>query len=111
MKLIDGLESKNFTKGEYIIKEGEDGDYFYIIEDGVVDCMKEPTSNTSEAIHVRDLIRGDYFGELALLNNAKRTLSVKVKSDSCKLLALGSSTFKRLLGENRGIFKSYDDEK
>jgi len=33
MKLIDGLEVKYFAKGQAVIKEGEEGNYFYIIED------------------------------------------------------------------------------
>ena len=40
LKLIDGLESKEMVKGDFIIKEGEEGDYFYILEDGSVECVK-----------------------------------------------------------------------
>lgn len=40
LKLIDGLESKDLVKDEFIIQEGEEGDYFYILEDGTVDCVK-----------------------------------------------------------------------
>lgn len=41
-----------------------------------------------EKIHVRDLSRGDHFGELALIKDVRRTLSVKAKSERCKVLAL-----------------------
>lgn len=40
LKLIDGLESYEFNKNDYIIKEGEEGDLFYILEEGTVDCLK-----------------------------------------------------------------------
>ena len=81
MKLIDGLEIKRIFKGDYIIKEGEDGDQFYIIEDGVVECVKNEGENNLDKVHVRDLQRGEHFGELALINNVKRTLSVRAKSE------------------------------
>jgi len=32
LKLLDGLEVKMYNKGDFIINEGEEGDYFYIIE-------------------------------------------------------------------------------
>jgi cAMP-dependent protein kinase regulator len=81
MKLIDGLETRRYLKGDYVIKEGEDGDYFYIVEEGVVECVKDENNGNIEKVHVRDLNRGEHFGELALINNVKRTLSVRVKSD------------------------------
>ena len=49
-------------------------------------------------MHVRELNQGDHFGELALINNEKRSLSVRVKSDQCKLLKLDRETFSRILG-------------
>ena len=33
MKLIDGFEGKRYKKGEDIVKKGEEGDYFYIVEE------------------------------------------------------------------------------
>ena len=109
MKLIDGLETRRLHKGDYVINEGEEGDYFYIVEEGVVECVKNEEDPKLEKIHVRDLNKGEHFGELALINNVKRTLSVRVKSDQCKLLALGRATFNRVLGNiNRYLKKDYD---
>src|SRR5206468_2988348 len=88
----------DFVKGDEIIKEGEDGDYFYIIEEGSVDCIKSQEDLKQDPILVRTLSKGDHFGELALINNVKRSLSVKVASDTCKLLALGREAFTRILG-------------
>lgn len=109
LKLIDGLESKRFLKGDFIINEGEEGDYFYIIEEGTVECIKKPEDPSDEFIHVRDLTRGDHFGELALINDIKRTLSVRVTSEQCKVLALQRATFNRVLGNIRKYLKKdYD---
>ena len=95
--MLDGLETKRGFKGDFLINEGEDGDYFYIIEEGLVECVKNE-NDSNEKVHVRELTKGEHFGELALINNIKRTLSVRVKSDSCKVLALGRDTFTRILG-------------
>ena len=76
--MIDGLESKRLLKGEYIIREGEEGDYFYIIEEGIVACVKNNDDPNNPESLIRELSRGEHFGELALINDIKRTLSVKV---------------------------------
>ena len=47
---------------------------------------------------IRKLTSGDHFGELALINNEKRTLTVKCGSLKAKLLALDRDTFTRILG-------------
>ena len=40
MKLIDGLQTINYFKGEAIIREGDEGEEFYIIEEGSCECLK-----------------------------------------------------------------------
>jgi len=95
LKLIDGLEAFYFEKGLNIITEGDDGDYFYIIEEGDVECYKKD-GNTE--ISVRMLKTGDHFGEIALIKDEKRTLSVRAASEKVKLLALNRESFNRILG-------------
>ena len=40
LKLVDGLQQITLNKGEFVLKEGEDGEEFYVIESGEVDCLK-----------------------------------------------------------------------
>jgi CRP-like cAMP-binding protein len=40
LKLIDGLKLESFTKNQFIFNEGDDGDEFYIIESGELECLK-----------------------------------------------------------------------
>ena len=49
-------------------------------------------------MHVRTLGTSEHFGELALINNDKRSLSVRVKSDKVSLLRLDRDAFTRILG-------------
>lgn len=89
-----------FESTDVIVKEGDVGEYFYIIEEGDVECIKEEGQEV-----IRELHPGDYFGELALIeSNQKRTLTVKAKSD-CKLLVLNRDTFFRVLGSFTNYLK------
>lgn len=85
LKLIDGLKVITVNEGEFIFHEGDQGDHFYIIEEGSIDCGKEKDGAAFECI--RNLTVGAHFGEIALINNVKRTLSVKAATNA-KLMSL-----------------------
>ena len=60
-----------------IFKEGDEGEEFFIIESGEVDCLKLFSLGSKKGLlHVRTLSDGEHFGELALINNEKRSLSI-----------------------------------
>ncbi len=71
--------------GEAVIREGEPGELFYIVESGEVEVTKEGR-------HVATLGAGDYFGEIALLRDVPRTATVTAKSETV-LQALDRATF------------------
>jgi CRP-like cAMP-binding protein len=71
---------------------GDEGDCFYIIEQGQCECIN------ADGEQVRVLNSGESFGEIAIIRNVKRTLTVKVLSDSCKLLVMSRDSFTRVLG-------------
>ena len=110
LKLVDGLQTLNLVKGEFVLKEGEDGDDFFIIESGQVDCLKFYQSGRQTGlVHVRTLGAGEHFGELALINNEKRSLSVRVKSEQVSLLRLDRDAFTRILGSiEKHLMKDYN---
>jgi cAMP-dependent protein kinase regulator len=56
-----------------VINEGDDDSVFYIIISGEASAQKQINGVATE---VRKYKQGDYFGELALLKNAKRAASV-----------------------------------
>ena len=58
MKLVDGLKTVTFTQNEFIMKEGDEGDDFYIIESGEIDCLKLYTFNQTKKglVRVRVLV-------------------------------------------------------
>jgi CRP-like cAMP-binding protein len=75
--------------GEDIIRQGESGDRFYVIRSGAVDVIKD-----GQTIGKR--VRGDAFGELALLLNAPRAATVRA-TEPTELLALNAADFQDLL--------------
>lgn len=77
-QVCDALKPKKFKAGDYIIKQGDIGDDFYILEDGEAHAEKV-FNEGEEAKVVLEYQRGGYFGELALLRNEPRAASVLAK--------------------------------
>lgn len=95
--IFTSLEDINANIGDSIIKQGEPGDYFYIIKSGR--CMvtrKNPGQDKD--IKLADLNTGDSFGEEALISNAERNASVVMLSKGT-LSRLSKENFLKLLNE------------
>jgi len=108
-KIADALETQKYAAGSTIIKEGDKGESFFILESGNAEAYK---NGTDEA--VKKYKKGDYFGELALLNDAPRAASV-IATTEVKLATLGKDGFQRLLGPvesimRRNDYSKHDDE-
>eukprot|EP01088_Endostelium_zonatum_P004050 TRINITY_DN15266_c0_g1_i1.p1 TRINITY_DN15266_c0_g1~~TRINITY_DN15266_c0_g1_i1.p1 ORF type:complete len:334 (+),score=75.95 TRINITY_DN15266_c0_g1_i1:68-1069(+) len=79
-ELVFGAMEKVIAKpGDVIIKQGDEGDYFYIIDSGDAQVWK---SFGAEPIMVKVLKPLDSFGELALIYNCPRAATVKTVSDA-----------------------------
>jgi cAMP-dependent protein kinase regulator len=79
-KLADAIHEKWFNKGEYIIREGDIGDDFYMLMSGFAKAMKtiEPGKPPQEVFKYTE---GDYFGEKALLSGDPRAASIIAESE------------------------------
>jgi len=104
-KIADALNTQDFESGATIIKEGDVGENFYFIESGEADCFKEGIKEP-----VKLYKKGDYFGELALLNDKPRAASVIAKS-KVKVATLDKDAFARLLGPLEGDMRRDDPSK
>ena len=112
VKLTEGLKTLYLKKDDFVLKEGDEGNEFFIIEEGSVECLKlENVGDKKGFFNVRSLGAGDHFGELALINKEKRSLSIRVQSDQgCKLLSLDKDSFERVLGSIQNhLKKDYTD--
>lgn len=99
-KLADALSTAVFQAGETVVREGETGEEFYLIEEG-------EALVTKGGEHVATLTKGDYFGEVALLHDSPRQATVTAQS-RLKVVFLGKSAFQRLLGPVHDLLKRND---
>jgi cAMP-dependent protein kinase regulator len=102
-QVADALKPKDVTKGTEIITQGSEGQEFYIIEEGMCKAIKKQDGQPDKELELK---AGDYFGELALLNNEPRAASVFAESDKVRLLALDRKAFNRLLGPLKEMMQS-----
>lgn len=85
--------------GEYVFEEGDLGTEMFIIQSGQVEILKRIAgSETCLAV----LEKGDFFGEMSLLEDLPRAASVRAVSD-LKLLEIGGATFDQMLRSNPEI--------
>jgi Major Facilitator Superfamily/Cyclic nucleotide-binding domain len=71
--------------GRVVVAQGDPGDSYYLIEDGELDVEIDGT-------YVRTLVRGDAFGEIALLRDTPRTATIRARTDG-RLLELDRAPF------------------
>ena len=91
------MQQINYKTGDVILKQGAEGDYFYVLTRGQAIVTRE-TPLSKEGIKLAQLQVGDTFGEEALISNAKRNATVTMTSDGA-VMRLGKDDFKKLLNE------------
>ncbi|KJY01774.1 camp-dependent protein kinase regulatory subunit [Zymoseptoria brevis] len=102
-KIADALETTKYPAGSAIIREGDVGDKFYILESGQAEAIKRGREDRP----LKQYKVGDYFGELALLDDKPRAASVLSKTE-VKVATLGKDGFQRLLGPVESIMRRDD---
>lgn len=91
------MQQINYKKGDVVLKQGAEGDYFYVLTRGNATVTRE-TPLSKEGIKLAELNVGDTFGEEALISDAKRNATVTMASDG-SVMRLGKDDFKKLLNE------------
>lgn len=94
-ELLCRLEPVVVHAGDVIIKQGDVGDYFYMIDDGTALVTRNP-DNDEDSIEMAELNKGASFGEAALITDNPRNATVTMMSDGI-LLRLSKEDFNKLL--------------
>jgi CRP-like cAMP-binding protein len=94
-ELLRRFERVQAARGERVIREGDEGDYYYVIESGRFQVSR--TVGGAEVV-LAELKTGDAFGEEALVSEAKRNATVTALTDG-HLLRLNNAHFNELLRE------------
>jgi CRP-like cAMP-binding protein len=95
--IFQRLQRTPAKSGEVVIKQGGEGDYFYIIVSGKCAVSRE-TPLKQEGIRLAELGVGDTFGEEALIAEAKRNATVTMLTDGV-LMRLKKEDFRELMNE------------
>ncbi len=98
--LLSISEEKRAKKDEVIFKEGATGDAFYFIVSGSVRISTMVPGVGEEALTI--LREGEYFGEMALIDDAPRSASA-IANDNTILLLIEKDNFRKLLAQETGI--------
>jgi hypothetical protein len=84
---------KSYTKGDYIVKQGDDGDALYILSKGSANILIETPEGQKK---VAEVGCNDYIGEIALFSGEKRTASVQA-NEEVEVLELSVDTLKKVI--------------
>jgi len=93
--MVQTLRSETYEQDQTVIKQGDEGSYFYIIEKGSCDVIT--TNSSGVATRVLTVREADSFGELALLHNTVHPATVVVTSKFAQLWLVDRLTFKLIL--------------
>ena len=91
------MQQIKYTAGDVVLKQGSEGDYFYVLTRGSCLVTRETPLN-KEGIKLAQLSVGDTFGEEALISDAKRNATITMTVDG-SVMRLGKDDFKKLLNE------------
>ena len=95
-----------YLAGDVIIKQGDEGDYFYVIVKGQCVVTRETPLNR-DGIKLAELGVGDTFGEEALIAEAKRNATITMLTDGV-LMRLAKDDFRELMNEPLLQWANYD---
>ena len=91
--LFKRFESVAIASNQTIIRQGDAGDYFYVVKTGRVAIDQETDGNVNR---VAEMGPGSSFGQDALISDAARNASV-IALESCELMRLSEADFSELL--------------
>src|ERR671911_409360 len=86
-------ETVSIPAGELVLREGDPGDSLYVVLDGELEVTKR---HGSQDVLLAVYKAGQFFGEMALLEQAPRSASVRTLRES-RLLLISQAAFKTLL--------------
>jgi CRP-like cAMP-binding protein len=102
------MQEVQMEPGQVIVKQGDDGDFFYVIMSGR--CIVTREQPNQKPVRLAELDSGSCFGEEALISDAKRNATVTALT-RCKLMRLSKDDFRKLLNDPLSRRVSYEQAK
>ncbi len=97
LKLCQLGQEVSVPAGARIVSQGEDPEFFYVIQSGRVRVFRETADRIQT--NLTELKAGAYFGEVALVTGQPRSASVEALEDAT-LIKVSKEEFDRLLDQN-----------
>ena len=95
-RLADSMKEVRYMEGAPVVKEGQEGDSFYVILQGEAKVVGP------EGTAVNRLLPGDFFGEISLLDGGARTATVTTETP-VTMLELKRTAFLRMLKDESDV--------
>lgn len=99
-RVAEVCKEQTFNMGEYVFREGEQGNRLYLIVEGEVRISRVVPGSGEEALAV--LKPGALFGEMAVFDRSERSTDA-ISNGGTRCLTLSRSDFELLLDLNRDI--------
>jgi CRP-like cAMP-binding protein len=90
---------RDFSAGEVLFREGERGEEMYVIQSGLVRVVKRVGG---EYRSLATLGKGEFIGEMAILNGRPRTATALVLEDA-RCLVIDAATLEQMVSDNAEI--------
>jgi CRP-like cAMP-binding protein len=94
MAIVDAFDSETCDADKEVIKQGEFGEFFYVVESGSLDVFIKSSDGTQK--QGKRIGAESSFGELALMYNTPRAATIKANKP-CTLWAIARSTFREIV--------------
>lgn len=96
--MFQRIESLSVKKDEVIIKQGEQGDFYYFVKSGSCRVIRNAEETGNKELKIADIQSGCSFGEDALISDAPRNATIIMNTDGM-LMRLAKDDFVHLLKE------------
>ncbi len=93
--IVDAFDKEEIDADTFVIRQGENGEKFYVVEQGSVDIYVKNASGENQKVGT-PLASGSSFGELALMYNTPRAASVKT-STNVKVWSIDRTTYRQIV--------------
>lgn len=92
--LAEGCDTVEVTAGQVIVRQGDPAESLYLVVDGLLQASREDAQGNIDLLG--HLYKGEYFGEVALLEASVRSATVTARSDAV-LMRLPSAAFRQVI--------------